>query len=417
MFGKIFGAAETLKFPDRKRRVVIVGGGYAGVELAQTLEKSVTEDAVEILLLEKKDAYFHSIGSLRAVVESESIDKVWIPYDKAFKTKAVTVRTGVEVINVSPNFVATSAGETILYDFLILTTGSWGPQPGKFNVNTAEEGKRILRSMHAALKSDSTKSVLIVGAGAVGVELSGEIATDFPSKKVYLLESGPTILPFPQVAPKLRESAASELKKLGVEIITGEKANLTKEDFDGVWKGAGTRTIKTDKGREITTDLQIISIGNSAFNSYPLAQHLSHLIDEKTKEVIVKRTLQVGDDRLPWIFALGDVAKTGAGKNYSAAIAHIPIVANNIVSLLQAEAAAGVAGDNQSARLKALKDVKLKEIVDAPFMMLVTVGRRSGAMQAPMNMFGKPLVMGPWISAKIKSETVFIPKTRAGMGY
>jgi apoptosis-inducing factor 2 len=47
---------------------------------------------------------------------------------------------------------------------------------------------------------ESSQSILVVGGGSVGVELAGEIATDYPGKKVTLVHKGPRLLEF--IGPK-----------------------------------------------------------------------------------------------------------------------------------------------------------------------------------------------------------------------
>ena len=65
-------------------RVVIVGGGYAGINAAINLEKSLPKDS-QIVLVEAKDYFYHNVGTVRAAVSKDFIKQVTIPYDKLFK--------------------------------------------------------------------------------------------------------------------------------------------------------------------------------------------------------------------------------------------------------------------------------------------------------------------------------------------
>src|SRR3982074_1678747 len=57
--------------------VVVIGGGYGGVNVAKALDPEV-----EVVLVEPKDAFVHNIGALRAVVDPEFLPKIFFPYDR-----------------------------------------------------------------------------------------------------------------------------------------------------------------------------------------------------------------------------------------------------------------------------------------------------------------------------------------------
>jgi Protoporphyrinogen oxidase len=80
-------------------QIVVVGGGPSGLSFAQTAAAKLCTTTttrknskkngkgqgprVEITVLEKRDYYFHAIGSLRALVDESFIDKLFTPYDHA----------------------------------------------------------------------------------------------------------------------------------------------------------------------------------------------------------------------------------------------------------------------------------------------------------------------------------------------
>lgn len=63
--------------------------------------------------------------------------------------------------------------------------------------------------------------ITIIGAGAVGVEMSAEIATEYPTKKVTVVSSGRDIIQGP-FKKQFRDGAKKQLGKLGVTLVLGE---------------------------------------------------------------------------------------------------------------------------------------------------------------------------------------------------
>jgi NADH dehydrogenase FAD-containing subunit len=59
------------------KRVVIIGGGYAGTKLARALD-----EAAEVILVEPREAFVHNVAAIRAIVEPELLDRLIIPYDR-----------------------------------------------------------------------------------------------------------------------------------------------------------------------------------------------------------------------------------------------------------------------------------------------------------------------------------------------
>jgi len=163
-------------------QIIIVGGGPAGVDASTTLTKllSVRND-VQITLIEKRDRYFHSIGALRAMVDPSFTQKILIPYDNIFKgAQNVELKNAtVQSINFderSVTFKSTlsdsqnDAQETLKYDYLILATGSSYPAPIKpINENHNDIMKEFSET---AEKLQQAERILVIGGGAVGIEMA-----------------------------------------------------------------------------------------------------------------------------------------------------------------------------------------------------------------------------------------------------
>ena len=103
---------------DLQRRpvVVVIGGGYGGVNIARALD-----DDVDVVLVEPKDAFVHNIGALRALVEPAFLPKIFLPYDRLLANGRVVRDRAVEV---SAHRVVLASGEAIDADYVVLATGS-----------------------------------------------------------------------------------------------------------------------------------------------------------------------------------------------------------------------------------------------------------------------------------------------------
>lgn len=164
-------------------QIVVVGGGPAGVEISKSLVKLLRSTPnVKITLIEKRDRFFHSVGALRAMTDTSFIPKILIPYDNLFKDassskvqvefKAATVQEidykGRKVIYQRNNSNHTT--ETLSYDYLVIATGSSYPSP----IKPEHDGyKDITKDFNdTAKKIQEARRILVIGGGAVGIEMA-----------------------------------------------------------------------------------------------------------------------------------------------------------------------------------------------------------------------------------------------------
>ncbi|KAE9091073.1 hypothetical protein PF010_g18329, partial [Phytophthora fragariae] len=70
-------------------RIVIVGGGQAGINCAQNLAKTLTDaDNTEVVVLEKSGHFFHTLGAARACVDADYAKSMFVPYGNAIPKKS-----------------------------------------------------------------------------------------------------------------------------------------------------------------------------------------------------------------------------------------------------------------------------------------------------------------------------------------
>ncbi|KAJ3213929.1 hypothetical protein HDU67_002293 [Dinochytrium kinnereticum] len=348
-------------------------------------------DTADITLIEEKEAFYNSIASIRSVVEPGYSDKLWVPYTNLFlknKRSKVVQAKGVEV-DAERKSVKLSNGEEVEYDYLVVATGTRLPPPGKTDKLTKAEAKADAEAIVNAVKAAS--AVAIIGGGVVGIELAGEIATDYPNVQVTLIHSGPELLHNTKVAsPKLRKTLLDTLKSFkNVQVILGERVAGGPDILPGgVGFHLGKHTIKTEKGTEVVSDVQLMATGRQIPNS-DLVKGLG-AVDEKGF-IKVKPTGQLLEH--PNIFSLGDVATLDDHKvAFIIGMSQAPLVSKNIISLIKTPTAT-------------LKDYTPISSWSTAAPLVISVGRNAGATQLPM--FG---VFGSFLTRNIKSGDLFVAK-------
>jgi NADH dehydrogenase len=295
--------------------VVIVGGGFGGLYAARCLRRA----PVRITLIDRRN--YHLFQPLLYQVATAALN----PSDIAAPIRSVLRHQKnasvilAEVTSVDPvSRRLTLVDGDLSYDYLVLATGAthsyfghpeWEQfAPGLKTIEDALEiRKRVLLAFEAAEREpDRDKragwlTFVIIGAGPTGVELAGalsEIARqtmirdfrtfDPSSARVILIEGLPRVLPpYPQ---SLSESAARQLRHLGVEVLTG--ALVTNVDGHSVQIGE----------RRIPTRTVLWCAGVEASS---LAQTLGAPLD-RAGRVEVDENLNVPGH--PELFVIGDLA-------------------------------------------------------------------------------------------------------------
>ncbi|MEO0916667.1 MAG: FAD-dependent oxidoreductase [Pseudomonadota bacterium] len=353
--------------------VVIVGGGNVGVELAKALEGSLP-----VSLIERADAFTHAPAMIRTVVDPTLLDRALIPYDKVLSTG--TFIKG-EVTSVNQTGVTLADGTLVAADYIVLATGS-GNLPAFKSTSGDISGLRAANAAwHKAIVEAS--SIAIIGAGAVGTELAGEIASAMPGKSVSLISSDYKLFPgFPQ---KLGTSLVDKLRAMNVDVVLGERA----ADLpDGTAPTGGT--VSLSSGRTIDADLIVPAVG--ARLNVGLADTLPDVKRGPDKRLIVDQWMR--PSTLPNVFAAGDAADNGDLMTIVAVSRQVPWLAK----LLKA-VAAGQTVETQSP---------YKPWGKAP--ILVPLGPKRG------NSFLMIATLGDRVTSLMKGRDLFLSKYRKLLG-
>ncbi len=248
---------------EQRHRVVILGGGFGGLNAAQKLKLA----PVDVTLIDRRN--FHLFQPLLYQVATGSLSpgEIATPLRGVLSRQKNTQVLLGEAADIDPvaKRVILRDGASYPYDSLIVSTGSqtsyygndswreWAPSLKSVEEATAIRHK-ILYAFERAERATSEEDArawltfVIVGAGATGMELSGALAeianetlkNDFrrinPSEaRIILMEGGPRVLPaFPEDLATKGEKLVS---RLGVEVKKG--VMVTQVDADGVTYKSG----------------------------------------------------------------------------------------------------------------------------------------------------------------------------------
>lgn len=297
-------------------RVVIIGGGFGGIELAKHLK----DKPIDVLMLDKHN--YHTFQPLLYQVATGGLeaDSIAFPLRKIFDGQKNFRFRVAEVMWIHPvkKTLDTTIGE-IPYDYLVIATGSttnfFGNKqiehysmPMKSIPEALNLRSMILQNLEEALLQPTKElrepflNFVIVGGGPTGVELSGAIAElrnhilhkDYPElnkteMQVYLVEGLPKVLQV--MSPQASAKAEEFLKEMGVTVLT----NVTVKDYDG-------KRITLADGKTINTHNVIWSAGV-----------MGQVLEGIPKDSIVKGNRIQTDEfskvkGCDSIYAIGDVA-------------------------------------------------------------------------------------------------------------
>eukprot|EP00301_Raphidiophrys_heterophryoidea_P008564 c13157_g1_i1.p1 GENE.c13157_g1_i1~~c13157_g1_i1.p1 ORF type:complete len:406 (-),score=139.07 c13157_g1_i1:198-1364(-) len=315
-------------------KVVIVGGGPAGVGLAKQLDSKL-----DVTLIERKVAFHNNVPALRAVVDATYRWQQFQPYSGLFKSKSGRVVRG-DVVGVEGGGVKLKDGQSIAYDYLVIATGSQNPFPAKLeDLNSVKAGIAKYEQMEAVVQR--ANKILIVGGGPVGVEFAGEIKCAFPNKDVTIIHRGETLLSnqggAPALSPAFTGGVADIVRDLKINLILGDSVEISAEAKRAGYE-EGSKTLKSSKGKDIQTDLVLWCTGNSPNTGF-LKSSLGAAIGNNGL-IKVNGHLQV--EGHPNVFAIGDVTNVLEPKLAFVASKHAEVVAKNIVALSKNKTASAV---------------------------------------------------------------------------
>ncbi|KAL2210974.1 FAD/NAD(P)-binding domain-containing protein [Sarocladium strictum] len=317
----------TIPPPGPEKNIVIVGFSFAGWFATRTLAQNLPPNSGYRIIVVEPNSHFQFSWVLPrfCVVEGHE-HKAFIPYD-GFMSKIKDSVTLLQdrVVTTTPTHVVLQNGEKIPYEYLIVATGAEVKEGLPSRVNHAEKAEGILRLQEIQAGIKAAKSIVVVGGGAAGVEVATDAKDLYPEKNVTIVHSRDALMN--RFGKSLQDEALEGMKKLGVEVILGER--VVEEDA-----AAGTVTLRS--GRVIECDKFINCTGQKPASG--MLQELSPKAIASDGHISVKPTLQVADDRFPNIYVCGDVADTKVPTpNARAAARQAAVACDNILAAMRGQ--------------------------------------------------------------------------------
>ena len=315
-----------------RKRVVIVGGGFGGLEAAKALDGA----PVDVTLIDRANYHLFQPLLYQVAMAGLSPAEIASPIRGILADqKNVRVMLGdVTQIDRAKRRVHVGA-DALGYDWLILAVGAqtsyfghdeWEAHaPGLKHVEDALEiRRRVLLAFERAEREPDARarrkllSFVVIGGGPTGVELAGAIAElarfvlgrDFRSidpreAKVILIEAGPRILP--SFSQGLAQSAVEQLNEIGAEVRTGVRVVAIDDQGIEVEDGAEADELPgLGAGHERERIGSATVVWAAGVKANGLAQKLGVPTDRQGR-VIVGTDCSIPGH--PEVFAIGDMAR------------------------------------------------------------------------------------------------------------
>lgn len=382
-----------------KKRVVVVGGGLGGLELAFNL----VDDEFQVVLVDKNN--YHQFPPLIYQVASGGLEpsSISFPFRRLFQGRKDFFFRMAEVqsVNTAEKTIQTTVGE-IEYDYLVLAAGAKTNFFGNKDIEattlpmkSVSEAMRlrntILRNLELAetednpVRKQALMNIVIVGGGASGVEIAGAvaemkkniIARDYPDldssqMHIYLVNAGDRLLA--GMDPVSSKRAERDLKDLHVHI---RQPQFATEYKDGV--------LKTSAGLEIPaqTVIWVSGICANTIEGIP-AESVGH-----AGRLLTDRFCRVKG--LQDVYAIGDLSLIEGDEDYP--LGH-PQLAQ--VAMQQAKTVA--------KNLKAvLKGKEVKPFRYKNLGVMATIGRNHAVAEISGRKFGGFPAWALWLVVHLRS--------------
>jgi NADH dehydrogenase FAD-containing subunit len=377
-----------------RANVVIIGASHAGLGVANGLLKT-DSDKVKVVLINPSSKHYFNIAAPRILAKPNffqqnqyflSIEKSFARFPKESFQFIEGTATGIDTASKS---VKISSLQSVLhYDYLVIASGSSTAsrlqgELAPFKPFGDHDIGASIRSIQKIISG--AKSVVIGGAGPVGVEFAGELAEAFKDKKgasITLVSATRHVL------PTLKEGGSIKAEKIlaekDVKVIASRKVTKAERYISG---NISRWVVSLDNGEQLEADIYISTTGVVPNNQFIPKEFLS--IDGWVK--VDDRLRVMGGSESGSIYALGDITVHPMRTAIKVA-EQVPVVVTNLK--------VDIHGHGQYATYSPNSSV----------MMIVPIGENTGTGQV----FG----WKPWgmLVSKIKGRDFFVSKAAGMLG-
>nr|ADO29929.1 hypothetical protein PP107 [Penicillium paxilli] len=324
------------------RNVIVVGGSFVGRSTAQELAK-IIPPTHRILLTEPHSHFHHLFTFPRFAIVPGQEHKAFIPYSGIFAGATNPTAHGVvqaRVTSVKSQHIELDrewqGSKQIPFDYIVLATGTRLSKPAAMDSDEKLPSVEYLQKHQADVKR--SKSILIVGGGAVGVQMATDLKEYYPEKDVTVVQSRSRVMP--NFHPKLHELIKRRFDELGIKLITDSRVVIPPGGFSNLNDGGNPFEVKLTNGGTESTEFVILATGQTPNNQMvadlkPSTPDGPSVVNPDNGFLRIRPTMQLLDEGHSNIFAVGDIADTGAQKAARPGSVQAGVVAKNIVSLIE----------------------------------------------------------------------------------
>jgi apoptosis-inducing factor 2 len=315
-----------------RKYIVVIGGSYVGTKAAESLAVQFHKQ-YRVLLIDKNSHFQHLFAFPRfAVTNKVNTHKAFIPYgphtfgatpqDSGSFVQARVIDLTADSVRLDRKVAIDGQPlDTIPYVFLVLATGTKLSPPSSMPGFEKLDGVSYLQK-HAELVMRSNR-IVVIGGGAVGVQIALDMKELYPEKSITLVHSRKNVMN--KFDSRFHDLIADRFAELGVVTKLGSRVKLPAKGYPTEGREF---QVELQDGSSVPADFVIVATGQTP-NSDILSTLSPKSIGED-KFIRVAPTLQISDTRYPNVFALGDVAATAAHKAARPAMKQVEIVTKNI---------------------------------------------------------------------------------------
>jgi NADH oxidase (H2O2-forming) len=322
------------------KRVVIVGGGIAGIYVLRNLvaRKDEVEEGMDFTVLKReKSGWVSTCGLPFALRGWYEIDRTEINKPQFFLDQGVDFRTETEAtkLNLEEKNVVLKTGEEITYDFLVIATGrkqfvKETKLEGVYTLNNEDDARKI----EAALNK-GVKNAYIRGRGIIGLQAAAAFSAR--GLKTTVHGGPPSLLPA-SLDPDMGDLVKERMEKGGIRFILDRREITAIKGHEG-WAKSVVIGEKEGEKEEIPAD--IVIIGKWMIPEVDLAKEAGIEIGE-SGGIVTDRAMHVkkGRQHLNNVYAVGDCTEVVDGITHrprlnqlaSTAVTQATVIADNILS-------------------------------------------------------------------------------------
>ncbi|KAM5347333.1 hypothetical protein ACJ41O_010338 [Fusarium nematophilum] len=318
------------------KNVVVIGGSYVGLAAVKELA-TLLPVTHRVLLVEPHSHFHHLFAFPRFAVVPNHEHKAFIPYSGVFAALPDASRHAIikaRVLSLHKDRLVLDRpwqGSTeVPLDYAVVATGTRLPAPGTMQDDEKPLSVTYFKGYQEHVQK--ANSIVIVGGGAVGVQMATDLKEVYPEKKITLVHSREKLMPL--YHEKMNAIIRERFQELGVELIAGTRAVVPPGGFPSDGRNF---ELELKDGRKVQADLIIPATGQIPNNQFleSLKPSGDEIVNRANGFIRVLPTLQFQDPAYSNLFACGDIADTKAHKAARPGLGQAKVVAENIVAMVQ----------------------------------------------------------------------------------